>query len=113
MLLEKQIQQGDIVALRLVSGEEIVGKIGEVEGHSIQLFKPLVLGMQQQQNSQTGQVEIGMAFAPFMLALADDDSVIISAENIITRIKAREEVRNSYIKSTSDIEVPTKSTILQ
>ena len=112
MLVEKPIELGDIVAVKLRSGEEVIGKLKAMNGERIIIIKPLVLGMQQSIIPSTGQPEIGMGFAPFMLALADGGSVTFDRDGITTYIKARKEISDAYIQSTSSIEVPQSSSLI-
>ena len=104
MLIQKKVDVNDIVAVKLNTGEELIGRI--VAQNPLELTKPVVLGMQQQQNPQTGQVEVGMGFAPFMLGIPDDGNIILEQGSYITMVKARDEIKQAYIKSTTGLEVP-------
>jgi len=112
MLLEKQAKVNDVVAVRLVSGEEIVGRLTSTSDTAIVIAKPLVLGMRQMQNPKSGEIETGMAFAPFMLSLAEEDGITLQASNIVTKIKARQAISDSYIQQTSSIELPSSPPLI-
>ena len=99
MLIEQRAKQGDIVAVKLVSGEELIGKMDTA--NPLKLIKPIVLGMQQ---TSTG--EIGMAFAPFMLSADDGASITLTDGSYIALVKVRDEVKQAYIKSTTGLDVP-------
>ncbi len=104
MLLEQKAKQGDIVAVKIISGEELIGRL-DTE-NPLKLIKPLVLGMQQQQNPETGEIEVGMAWAPFMLSVSDNGSITLADGSYITFIKVRDEIKQAYIKSTTGLAVP-------
>lgn len=112
MLIEKKAVVGDIVAARLISGEEVVGTLKRLGETDVEITKPLVLGLQQMQNPTTRQVETGMAFAPFMLSLADDGGVTFELAKIVTFIKVRDEIRNGYIQNTTGMELPEKPSLV-
>lgn len=103
MLIEKKLNEGDVASVKLMSGEELVGTVVTVE--PLTLRKPIVLGMQQQQ-SATGEIEVGMAFGPFMLAIGDDAKVTVEKGTYIAVVKARDEIKQAYIKSTTGLAVP-------
>ena len=108
VFIEKKLDKGDIAAVKLLSGEELVGKVEQVPSDAgvLELSKPVALGMQQQQNPDTGQIEVGLGFAPFMLGLPEESKVVVEKGTYVTVAKAREEVRNAYIKSTTGLDLP-------
>ena len=109
MLLQKKMDVDDIVTIKLISGEEIIGKLKQNPNDVgvLEVLRPIVLGMQQQQNQTTGQLEIGWGFAPFMLGTPDDSAIVIEKGTYITVVKAKEEIKNTYIESTTGIKIPS------
>lgn len=93
MLIDKKPGKGTIVAVKLISGDEIVGKIEELNTDSLVLAKPIAIGLSSQ----------GVGFAPFMLSAVDNATLTFKFEKIITYTQAREEIKNAYIQSTSGI----------
>ena len=45
MLLEKKVGVGDIVSLKLISGEELIGKVKDSTSSGFMINKPLVLNV--------------------------------------------------------------------
>jgi len=110
MLIEKNATENDIVAVKLISGEELIGRAISIPtdpSYQLVLSKPIVLGMQQ---TQTG--ELGLGFGPFMLGIEDDAKITLEASSYITMVKARDEIKQAYIKSTTGLEVPPTSLVV-
>lgn len=113
MLVEKAIEPNDIVAVKLVSGDEVIAKVTAIAADGgFKLSKPLVLGMQQHQDPATGKIGIGLGFAPFMLGLAEDMPVTIKPTSFVTVARVRDEVRNAYLQSTTGLEVPQSKLVV-
>lgn len=93
MLIQQRPEQGTIVAVKLISGDEIVGKIERISATELVVSKPIAIGISAQ----------GVGFAPFMVSADDDISLTFNLAQVITYIEAREEIKNAYIQSTSGI----------
>ncbi len=93
MLLEQKPEKGTVVAIKLISGDEIVGKIERLNATEIVVSKPISIGITPQ----------GVGFAPFMVSVVDDATLVFKLEQVITYAPAREEIKNAYIQSTSGI----------
>lgn len=93
MLIQQRPEQGTIVAVKLISGDEIVGKIERINETELVVSKPIAIGLSPQ----------GVGFAPFMLSADEDVSITFKLEQVITYVQAREEIKNAYIQSTSGI----------
>jgi hypothetical protein len=97
-------QTNDIVAIKLTSGEEVVGKmVSGPDDVGIRLAKPIVVQLQM---LKQGEAAIG--FAPFMLARDDDDEYQFQSSALVTTPgKARDDIRINYLKATTGLEIPT------
>lgn len=96
----------DIVAFRLISGEEVVGKLVAQSSATLTLTRPVAIAMQMVSPSQAQ-----LSFAPFMTAAADDGRVVFSQTALATQpMHPRRDVMASYIKATAGIEVPDAAT---
>lgn len=99
MLIEKKPAEGDNIAIKLVTGEEIVGRIqanpsGSNE-NDLTLKHPVAWMLTQQ----------GVMPAPFMVTAEDKSTVTFSGSAIISRTKPRKEINDAYIQITSNIQV--------
>jgi len=95
MLLEMPYKVGDVVSMKLTSGEEILATLEEEKGNSLVLKKPLMLIAQQQ----------GLGLAPFMFTASPDSKITINTDKVICITKTIEEMAKQYISSTSGIAV--------
>ena len=95
MLIELPYKEGDVVSLKLTSGEEIVAKLTKEENDKVLLSKPLsvVAGPQ------------GLALAPYMFTVSHDAKLNINSSNIVCIHKTVDEMSKQYISNTTGIAV--------
>lgn len=108
MLIQKPVAEQDVVTIRLVSGEEIVGRLTTETDTQITLSKPISIGIQM-----VAQNQAQLAFSPFMASVDDGGSLTFNKASLVTLpAKTREDVKTSYIRATSSLEVPTKPSLI-
>lgn len=97
MLIETPYKNGDIVAVKLVSGEEVIGRLEAETSDHIKLNKPTVFANTPQ----------GVALVPFMqtMDLGLNPTVPLRAGNCTAVIKVAQELANVYIEGTSGIKL--------
>jgi hypothetical protein len=101
MIIEVPPKEGDIVVLKLITGEEVVGKLAA--GADYTITRPLTAHQVQTDNG------IGVMFGPFLTA-AEAEKVTIQPSACITKLlKARTEIRAKYITLTTGLDMPTGS----
>ena len=81
MLINKGVSSGDIVTIKLTSGEELVAKLIEENPMQIKIARPLVLTMGQQ----------GIGMVPYLFTVDPDKDIKIKIPN--------PEVYNSNVKN--------------
>lgn len=101
MLVKKEPEINDIVILKLITTEEIVGKLVQRKANSIVVKKPFALSLVQVPNMNQPVV----APTPWVLGFSDDAELEIKFEHIISWDKGRTEIINSYIRATTSIEL--------
>lgn len=100
--VDKSLEKGDIVSLKLVGGEEIIAKyesIGDDPVRNepvIRIQKPLTLAATPQ----------GMVFLPYMVSMQDDKQISIPLVQVTVYMLTRDEIKSHYIESTSSIVTP-------
>lgn len=96
-MIIKNFMEGDIVAMKLISGEEVIARITEESDNSGCIFvkKPLMLIINQE----------GAGFVPFMITLNEDAEVKIHEDKIIIIDYVNEKIKNAYIQQTSNIQI--------
>jgi len=93
MLIEAPYSTGDVVSVRLSTGEEIVGKLLEDNEKTIKLKQPLSAVM----------AEKGLAMIPFMMTVNPETDLIINKNHIMITAKSHKEVSDHFIQTTTGI----------
>ena len=96
------INEGEISTIKLASGEELVAKIMKIEDGMLIIKQPVSIAPGQQ----------GMQLVPSMFTAELDKDVILYASAIALIAPTRSDVKTSYIKATSGIDVPPEKKIL-
>jgi len=92
MLVSKQASYGDIVCCKLVSGEEIIGRLEHENLDFIEISKPLAATL--------GQNGIGMV--PWLF-LGGKDVVKIKLAHILAMVECKKDAADMYRTSTTGI----------
>lgn len=104
MLIDSQSNPtiNDIVTVKLVSGEEIVGKLLEQSHDAITLAKPVLVALQPVNAKQ-----MGLSFMPVLGSVEPDTTLQIPKTALALRaVKTSPSVKASYIQMTSSIITP-------
>ena len=91
---------GKISCLKLISSEEIIGRIIDEDDNYIQLTRPLIFIMGQNIHNPS-QAEV--SFAPWMVGAPRDNSVKLNNNTIICKCEAGFDVIKAYKEATGDI----------
>lgn len=87
----------DILSIKLMTGEEIIGqKLGE-DKESITLVKPIQLVVSEK----------GLGFAPVCISIDDASSFTFKKSHILFQANTRKELVDQYIKATTGIQLAT------
>ena len=95
MLIETPYTVTDIVTVKILGGDEVVGRLAAVDNGVIRLNKPHAVMMGQQ----------GFGLAPYVLTAGPDFKIDIKDEHIVCIVKTFEAVAKEYIKQTIGIMV--------
>lgn len=102
MLIEKSFQQGDVIVLKTVSGDEVIGKLVEKKTDgTLVVKKALAMNLVMGPNGQGG-----VAMVPFMVGADEDATLSFAKEHVVTSAKAQQAAAAGYIQQTSGIAVP-------
>ena len=93
MLIEAPYKVGDVVSLKLSSGEEILGRLEAEKENNVTLKKPMVLIAQEQ----------GLGLAPFMFSVSPDGKFVMKSTAISCIAKTEKEISKQYTAQTSGI----------
>jgi len=105
MLIDKRNTPdvNDIVTIKLVSGEEIVGRLVEKTIDSVFLAKPVHVVMQP-----VSEVQMGLTMRPVLGSVSDMQSVQFPLASLSIRpLKTGDDVRRNYVQATTGLMTPT------
>ena len=94
-MLEIQVpyKDGDVVTLKLSSGEELVAKLVKENKDSLTVQMPLTLVATEQ----------GMSLAPYLFTITPDTKLDIRLNSVITVVKSAEDTASGYTQQTSGL----------
>lgn len=103
MIVNKTYEVGDVVSLKLSSGEELVAKLASISTTDFVLSRPLALGMGPK----------GPTFTPYMVTVDfKNDDLTVSKHHVVALTKTVEQVKQSYVQSTTGIAMPEKPGVI-
>ncbi len=100
MLLNlKTISANDVIAVKLINGEEILARFISEHNDEYKVSKPVMLHL-----VPTGNGQAQVSFAPFMMGVDTDVELTIPFSRMLTRpVLARQDAAKQYLSSTSGI----------
>lgn len=99
MLKENKI--GQIISLKLSSGDEVVGKVIGQNADGVTLSKPVILAASRD----------GLAMVPFMMTADPDGDYLFKTDNIMCIVNTNQQVSDAYFQSVTGI-TPVRNSIL-
>lgn len=93
MLITKGISVGEVVTIKLNSGEEIVGKLSDENDTHYVISKPMVLSMTPQ----------GIGMMPYLITVEPDKDVPIKKAAVGVILESAREFANQYVQGTTGI----------
>ena len=104
MLLNKhKFSTGDIVTIKLLSGDEVMGKFVEDAMGSITLDRPVMLAMTQK----------GPAMAPVLLTVNPDSKLTFNTQTVMVMAESDSEIGKQYVYQTTGIQPVTAGSIIK
>jgi len=95
MLIDKGVSAGEVVTLKLTSGEEIVAKMVEEAPTYYKLSKPMVIGMGQK----------GPGLMPYLFTVSPDKDVKLLKTTVTVAEPTDAEFAKQFLESTSGIKL--------
>ena len=93
MLIDKGVSAGEVITMKLTSGEEIVGKLVEETDAYYKLKRPMVIGMGQQ----------GPGLMPYLFTVHPDKEVKVSKQTVVVAEATDKQFADQFIQSTTGI----------
>ncbi len=93
MLIDKGVTVGEVLTLKLTSGEEIVAKLTEETDTYYKLSKPMVIGMGQK----------GPGLMPYLFTVSPDKDVKLLKQTVTVAEATDEVFAKQFLESTTGI----------
>jgi len=93
MLISKGVATGEVITLKLTSGEELVAKLTEETDAYYKLSKPMVIGMGQK----------GPGLMPYLFTVSPDKDVKLLKTTVTVAEPTDEAFAKQFIESTTGI----------
>ena len=97
----------DVKILRLVTGEDVIAKVGEND-QGVSLNKPFVIIPQQSAPGQPIQLMMSL-----YNAFGKGDTITIDQDKVVFMTDPKDEIKSSYEANTSKILTPNKGLITE
>ena len=94
LALDPPATGGEVVTVKLTTGEELIARFEEDAGGDLITSKPVVLAPGAQ----------GIGMVPWIMS-AEPDKVKINSSNILTYATTQKEIADKYIEMTSSIKL--------
>jgi len=92
MLITKGVATGEVVSIKLITGEEIIAKLEEETTDYIKVNRPLTVSLGPQ----------GLGMIPFVF-LAQNDSIKLNMNHVLVLAAAKKDAADQYIQGTTGI----------
>jgi hypothetical protein len=93
MLIDKGVSVGEVITLKLTSGEEIVAKLTEETATYYKLSRPMVIGMGQK----------GPGLMPYLFTVHPDKDVKLSKTTVTVAEATDKQFADQFIQTTTGI----------
>jgi hypothetical protein len=95
MLIDRGVTAGEVITIKLTSGEELVAKLVEETATHYKLARPLVLTMGQQ----------GIGMVPYLFTVSPEKDIPLSKSTVTVVIPTDKQAADQYIQSTTGIKL--------
>lgn len=95
MLIDKGITSGEVVTIKLTTGEEIIARLVEENGLHTKISKPLVLSMTSQ----------GIGMMPFLFTVSPEKDIRLNNGTIAVIMPTDKQFADQYLSSTTGIKL--------
>ena len=93
MLINKGVAEGEVITLKLTSGEEIVAKLVEDGAAYYKLNRPMVIGMGQK----------GPGLMPYLFTVSPDRDIKLQKSTVTVAEATDEQFAKQFLETTTGI----------
>jgi len=95
MLIDIPYKNGDVVSIKLTSGEEMIGRLVEEKSDKVIIEKPRMITMMEQ----------GLGLGPFMFSVGVDQKAVINMHTVTCITKTHVDFSKQYTEGTTGIKL--------
>lgn len=95
MLIDKGVSPGEVVTIKLTSGEELIAKLVEETTTHYKLSKPMVLSMAQN----------GIGMFPYLFTVDADKDIPLAKNTVTVVVSSAKSAADQYTESTTNIKL--------
>lgn len=92
MLIDKGISQGEVISIKLVNGDEIIGRFDSENNDEVKIERPLAITIGPQ----------GLGMMPWMF-LGSKDIVTLKKQHVMAMMPSKKEASDQYMQGTTGI----------
>jgi hypothetical protein len=92
MLISKSATVGEVVSIKLISGEEIIARLEEETATHIKVSRPLMVSLGAQ----------GLGMIPFVF-LAQSETMKLNIDHVMVLSPSKKDAADQYIQGTTGI----------
>ena len=93
MLIDKGVTAGEVVTLKLTSGEDIVARLNEETATPYKLSKPMVIAMGAK----------GPGLMPYLFTVSPDKDISLSKTTVTVAVASDKAFADQYMQSTTSV----------
>ena len=93
MLIDKGISAGEVITLKLTSGEELIARLSEETPTAYKLTKPMVIGMGQK----------GPGLMPYLFTVSPDKEIPLLKTAVAMVVQSDKSFADQYLQSTTNL----------
>lgn len=90
----------DVKTFKLISGEEVLGKVVSDDDLKIVLEDPRIISLQP-----TGPGQVTVTFIPFFLSNRKVDKATVNRSAVVAETEVEDELRKHYAREVSNIQL--------
>lgn len=95
MLIDKGVSVGEVITLKLTSGEELVARLDEETATHYKLAKPMVIGMGPK----------GPGLMPYLFTVSPDKVIPLQKSTVTVAVSSDKQFADQYIETTTSIQI--------
>jgi hypothetical protein len=95
MLIDKGVSPGEVITIKMTTGEEILAKLVEEKSDGYKITRPMVLSATQQ----------GIGMLPYIFTVHPDKEFVLNKTAITTVVATEQDFANQYLQSTTGIKI--------